>query len=357
MKRLLILSLCMLAGMAPLASFSLDYASPTSWAMAESGLALGVSPDSYKANPALLAVTESDERSFLASLQYQDQIQFSNFSQGEVNPLLVHPTSGWMLSFSAGNLAFSIENRNTLSERTQFVASTQYEGTRTTLFQFDWATRRSVLAFGVSAKAIAQSTRSLITIREQQTILDYLVETTVGTYSADDDSSNVAFGWGLLLDYDWFKMGVVSDRFAYASADDALVISIDSLLKSLDWGISLSSPTYDETNQLHLFKFETALDLLNLGSDEERELRYGLSVKLQLLPTWAVHLLVGYRESKPTPTDIVKIDMNRGFQTIGLIGQFDAIRVKLGYGFPTAWYRGNASNYNPMFLFSLVLAL
>ena len=357
MKRLILSTLLICTLMANLVSISFDYSSPSSWGMAEAGLALPFSVDSYAANPALLAITDSGDRSFLASMQYQDRLVFSNFSQNAVNPLLVNPTAGWTLSFSAGNLAFSIENRNTLSERTQFIDYTQYEGTRSTLFQFDWAVRRSVLAFGVSARALAQSTRSSIDIREQQTFLDYFVETTVGSYTANDESANVSFGWGLLLDYNFFKMGVVSDRFAYASADDALVISIDSLLKSLDWGFSLSSPTYDETNQLHLFKLESALDLLNLGSNDDRELRFGVSVKLQLLPTWSVSLLAGYREGKPTPSDLLKIDLQRGFQSFGLIGQFDAVKLNLSYGYPTAWYLDKPTNTRPMFLLSVAFAL
>lgn len=334
-----------------------SFVSASSWGMAQAGLALNFSPDSYSANPALLAISESSDRSFIASFEYQDAVIMKHFTEGAVNPFLVSPIAGWNVSFSAGNLAFSIENRNLLTQRTQFADYTQYDGRKTTLFRFDWAGKRSVLAFGVSARAFASSSRSSLIIRKEQTFLDYLVETTIGSYIANEEESNVTFGWGLLLDYDWFKMGVVSDTFASGSADEPLVISIDSLLKSLDWGFSLSSPTYDEANQLHLFKFEAALDLMNLGSDENRELRFGTSVKLQLLPQWAVHLLVGYRESKPTPSDLLRIDFSRGFQTIGLVGQLDVVRLTLNYGYPTSWYRSQPANISPKFHISLALAL
>ncbi len=151
----------------------------------------------------------------------------------------------------------------------------------------------------------------MIEIRDDRTFLDYIVETSIGRYESLNSSSNVAFGMGgLLLDYQWFKMGVVSNQFAYARADDTLIVSGgDSVLKTLDWGgFSVSSPTYDASNQLHLVKLQGgAYDFLNIGSDEDRQLRLGLSVKLQLLPTWSVSLLVGYQEDKPSPSDLLSI--------------------------------------------------
>jgi len=119
----------------------------------------------------------------------------------------------------------------------------------------------------------------------------------------------------------------------------------------------VSSPTYDASNQLHLVKLQGAYDFLNIGSDEDRQLRLGVSVKLQLLPTWSVSLLFGYQEEKPSPSDLLAISFSRGLQTISLDAQLDTLKIGLGYGYPTAWYVGSSADINPRFVISLALSL
>jgi hypothetical protein len=79
-----------------------------------------------------------------------------------------------------------------------------------------------------------------------------------------DDVSSVTFGLGILVDYQWFKMGVVSDQLAYGSADNRWW-SVWIPCEDSDWGFSFSSATYDETNRC-ICEFQGALDFVNLGS-------------------------------------------------------------------------------------------
>ncbi|MGE4453765.1 MAG: hypothetical protein AB7D92_04465 [Sphaerochaeta sp.] len=357
MKRWIVTGLLAVLSLSFLQAFPLDYASTASWGMGNAGLALDYESDSFVANPALLGLPDRMETQLLASLRYKDAIESSSWKSGEPNPLLITPVTDLTVSFSAGSLAFSLQNRNMLSNREAAGEISTYLGTMTTMFQVDWATGRSPLYFGVSVRATAASERQQIEIRDDRTFLDYLVETTIGRYEPLNTTSNVAFGMGLLLDYQWFKMGVVSNQFAYARADDTLIISGDSVLKTLDWGVAMSSPTYDRSNQLQLIKVQGAFDFLNLGSDDERQLRLGVSVKLQLLPNWSLGFLVGYQEAKPTPGDLLSLSLERGLQTIGLSAQLDTLKLSFGYGFPTSWYEGSGSTIRPTFLASLALSL
>ncbi len=357
MKRWILSGLLIVLPLYFLQAFPLDYASTASWGMGNAGLALDYESDSFVANPALLGLPDRQETQLLASLRYKDAIESSTWKSGEPNSLLIAPVTDLTVSFSAGSLAFSLQNRNMLSSREVDTDISTYLGTMHTMFQFDWATGRAPLYFGVSVRATAASERQQIEIRDDRTFLDYLVETTIGRYEPLNNASDVAFGMGLLLDYQWFKMGVVSNRFAYARADDTLIISGDSVLKTLDWGVGVSSPTYDRTNQLQLIKLQGAFDFLNLGSDEERQLRLGVSVKLQLLPNWSISFLFGYQEAKPTPADLLSLNLERGLQTVSLSARLDTLKFSIGYGFPTSWYEGSGSTVDPVFLASLALSL
>jgi hypothetical protein len=357
MKRWILAGMLAVLPLAFLQAFPLDFASTASWGMGNAGLALDYASDSFVANPALLALPGREETHLLAAFRYQDQIESTYVANNEPNPMLVQPVADWAISFSAGSLAFTVQNRNSLLDRQIESSQSIYNGHKITMFQFDWASGRAPLYFGVSVRASAESNRPMIEIRNEQTFLDYIVETTIGRYESLNSSSNVAFGMGLLLDYHWFKMGVVSNQFAYARADDTLIISGDSVLKTLDWGVSVSSPTYDASNQLHLVKVQGAFDFLNIGSDEERQLRLGISTKLQLLPNWSVSLLVGYQEEKPTPSDLLSFSFSRGLQTIALDAQLDTLTIAIGYGYPTAWYLGSSTDINPLFLVSLAVSL
>lgn len=356
-KRMMLSSLVLMLCVSAAFSLPLDLASSSSWGMANAGLSLDYESDSFLANPALLGQDKDKDTSFLASFRFQDALVASNYTLSPFATRLENPVADWSLSFISGNLAFSIQNRNSLEDRQIYSNASDYTGKRKTLFQFDWAISRSVFSFGVTARAVATSERSLVTIMDDRIFLDYFVETAVGRYEAVDDVSSVTFGVGILLDYEWFKMGVVSDQLAYGSAEQSLVISVDSLLKTLDWGFSFSSATYDGSNQLHLLKFQGALDFVNLGSDQDRQLRLGLSAKLQLLPTWSVNLQMGYSEDKPTPSDLLKVSLAQGSQTLALNAQFDTVKVSIGCSWPTVWYSKTPTSERAVLLLGATLIL
>ncbi|NLK05414.1 MAG: hypothetical protein GX315_03535, partial [Spirochaetales bacterium] len=115
MKRWMGILAVALVGAASLWALPLDNSSSSSWAMADAGLALDYFPDSFAANPALLALEGRSETSFLATVRYLDEISTTSYRQHEVNPFLQRPVADWSLSFAAGRLAFSIQNRNTLA--------------------------------------------------------------------------------------------------------------------------------------------------------------------------------------------------------------------------------------------------
>ncbi len=110
------------------------------------GLALDYESDSFVANPALLALPGREDTHLLASLRYQDQIESTYVANNEPNPRLVKPIADWTVSFSAGSLAFTVQNRNSLLDRQIESSQSIYNGHKITMFQFDWATGRAPLS-------------------------------------------------------------------------------------------------------------------------------------------------------------------------------------------------------------------
>lgn len=188
------------------------------------------------------------------------------------------------------------------------------------------------------AQALAVSRREQVEIRTDRLLFDYVVETAISRYSNVDELSQISIGMGLLLDYEWIRMGVVMDRFAYSIGDQPLLVESDQMLKSLSWGIALASPTYTAENDLHLFKVEGAVDMINLGSDEEREVRVGVSLKLQLLPGWSISLLTGYREPKKLATDLWRFSLADGTHSVGIGAELSSASLLFHFSYPTDWY-------------------
>lgn len=339
MKKRFVLGLLITCFLVSLGASALDHTDLSSIGSGSAGLAL-TSSTSFFANPAALYFRDVTDSSFYVSGSYKDYMVPSNFGDGEPNPLLESPVSDFCVSFSGRSLALTLEAHTSLSDRTVFADYTTYAAKSSTLFQLDWAVGSQKIAFGLSLRAVSFSERSPILVRDDYTIGDYFVETVLGKYETLEEDAIVSAGLGLLLNYDWFKMGVTSDAFAFAQGDDALAISSESLFKTLRWGFALSSPTYDRTNQLNLFKFESALDLCNIGNLETREVRFGLDIKLQLLPFWSVSLNNGYREMKPEIGDFFAIVPENGIHTIGLGIQLNRVSIDLAAFIPLDWYMG-----------------
>ncbi len=313
-------------------------------AMGSAGVALASSPSSFLFNPALLYVRKQEKSFFTLTGSYHDSIQPANFQDNLANPLMQNPFTHLSVSFSGNNVALTLQNQVSLNDREEGSGFTRYRGRTDTLLQLDWATGRSFFAFGLNVKALAVSERYPLDLSHDRIISDFIVQTTLGKFENRESEAFISVGIGLLLDYDWFKMGVTSENFAYALGAGSLQISADAILKTLDWGFSFSSPTYDSDNILHLFKLQAALDLVDLWSEEHREIRMGFDLKLQLLPSWSVSLKSGYREEKTISGDLLRFDFSKGTHTMGLSAQLGAFTLDLAFEVPIARYRGDSSD-------------
>lgn len=335
-----------------LPALSLDGHGQYAGAMGRAGLALGLGEDSFFANPALLGLSSRVERTFLGTLGFSDDLADHG---GRFR--FERPQADGSVSFMTKNLALTIESRSILEEHQDFGAYSTYRGDKLTLLQLDWAFGRGPLSLGVRAQAIATSVRSEVTLNSDQLLLDYFIQSAIARYESVADRSSVSFGLGLLLDYEWIAMGVVAGQFAYSTGEEPLIMDSDSLLKTLSWGLSLSSPTYNASNELRLLRVQGALDLVNLGSDEHREARAGLSVKLQLLPDWSLSLLSGYRESKRKAGDLIRFSAEEGRHSIGIGGELGNAELLLFYEYPTAWYTNSAATTSSTLSVSLSIRL
>jgi hypothetical protein len=343
MKKGLFVGLLFFFGLSVLGSYPLDHTDISTVGSASAGLAL-ISTTSSFANPASLYFRDITDSSFYVSGSYHDSIVPSNFTNGEANPLLEAPVSDFCISFSGRSLALTLETQTSLDDRTVDTDSTSYVANASTLFQLDWAVGWRTVALGLSLRAISYSERSPVIVRDSHTVTDYFVGTVLGKYEKLEDASLVSVGLGLLLNYDWFKMGLTSDAFAYAEGDDSLSISSESLFKTLRWGFAFSSPTYDRSNQLNLFKVESALDLCDIGDSDTREIRFGMDLKLQLLPFYSVSLKTGYRETKPSLSNFFGIVPENGSHTIGISAELDRFAIDLATSIPLELYMGTGDD-------------
>ena len=344
MKRFLLALVCMALSIPSLFSYPLLQAERGTIAMGSAGVALSASPSSFFYNPALLYTGASEKGFFSLTGSYHNSIRPANFRDQLQNPLMQNPFTFLSATFSGTNVALTLQNQISLKDRKDLSGLTRYRGLTHTLLQLDWATGRSAFAFGVNVKALSVSERNPIDIRNDRILADFVVQTALGRFELLENEALISVGFGLLLDYDWFKMGITSNNFAFASGSDPLVISADEIYKTLDWGFSFSTPTYDSNNLLHLLKLQTALDFVDLGSEDTRELRAGFDLKLQLLPTWSVSLKSGYREKKKLPSDLLKFDITQGIHTLGLGARLGAFTIDLAFEIPIDWYRGKTDD-------------
>ncbi len=314
------------------------------WAFGGVRLALNSDPDSYLGNPAFLAEVDRKPRAFVVAAGYEGSPKFWEFDE---------PAVSLGLSFTAGRLAFTISNTSFIEQQ----GVETYSGVRTNLFQFDWAIGRKTSFLGFRAQVEAAAERRDMSFRPNLIWSDYLFESNFGRYEPIDQGGLISFGVYYLLDYSWIKMAVVSTHFASSASDEALNISFDSLLNSLGWGLSVETPTYTERNELRLVKARFGLDFANLGSTTEREFRFGASVTLQLLPTYDISLIVGYREAKNDATDWLGFDVEAGYQTQALALKFNTLKIVIGYGFPTAYYTKGVTSLKAKTLIGLRLFL
>ena len=340
-KRLLFLTSVVVLILFPLSAKS---ATQTMWAFGQARFALNTESDSFLGNPAFLADSERKNRSFIISSSFEDSAQSWNFEEPVVN---------LGLSFTAGRMAFSMINISSVEE----VGEYTYDGERATLFQFDFALGRPPFFVGFTAQVEGLSERKEMVYRPELIWSDYFVETNFGRYESIEQIGSISFGLSLLLDYSWIKMAFVSTKFASSDTSETLNISFDSLLQSLGWGLALETPTYNERNELHLFKARAAIDLANLGSSEDRELRMGASLTLQLLPTYDISIILGYHEKKKEAIDWLGLKFEQGSQTQALEVTFNTVKIILGYEFPTAWYLGKTSTQTAKGLVGLRLFL
>lgn len=344
------LTLCVL--LPSLFALALDGYGTYASAMGGAGLALPLAPDSFFANPALLGSERTKTRSLIATTGFGDELA----SYGK-HFRFEYPQADGSITFLAKRLALTIQSRTIFENYLDFGSYSTYDGLKLTLFELDWAWGLGPLSLGLRAQAVATSARGDIQLNADQILLDYLVQSAIARYDNVEERATINFGFGLLLDYDWIAIGVVVDQFAYSRGEESLALDSDSLIKSLGWGLSLSSPTYTADNDLHLFKVQGALDLVNLGSDENREIRVGLSAKLQLLPDWSVSFLTGYREVKTQAGDLIKISPSNGRHSIGLGGELGNAELLLLYEYPTAWYTQSPTAEASTLSFSLSIQL
>ena len=351
-KVMVIFALALATLLPGLPALALDGHGQYAGAMGRAGLALNLGADSFFANPALLGLSSRAERTFIGSFGFGDDLVDHG---GQFR--FERPQTDGSITFMAKNLALTIESRTTFEEHQDFGSYSTYRGDKLTLLELDWAFGTGPISLGVRAQLVATSVRGEVTLNNDQLILDSFIQSAIARYESVGELSSVNFGLGLLLDYEWIAMGVVVGQFAYSTGEAPLTRDGDSLLKTLSWGLSLSSPTYNASNELRLFRAQGALDLVNLGSNETREARAGLSVKLQLLPDWSVSLLTGYRELKKQASDLIRISIEEGWHSIGLGGELGNAELLVLYEYPTAWYTNSAATALSTLSFSVSIRL
>lgn len=300
-----------------------------------SGIATSGEYASMFANPASL--TASTEGFYL-------QGYYGDYAQSGL-PLVYLPNSGLVASFCGTNLAFSADFRNNLSDRVAGTDGDTYKAINTTRLQLDLAYTFHWFSIGASVRATTYMGRSPVSLGNGQRLFDYMVESLFKRYDQNSGASEFSAGLGILLDYDWLKVALVSSKFASVTTDGAMAFSLNELYKSLGVGCTFSTPVFNKEGELNLMRLLVSGELVDMGDSEKSKANVGLLLRFQFLPDYQMELRTGYTE--PKGGNAFSNHFTEASQTFGLGLTLGPVRLDGGITLPIAWYYGDRSHPIP----------
>ncbi|MFA6706871.1 MAG: hypothetical protein WCR91_03140 [Sphaerochaetaceae bacterium] len=294
-------------------------------AMGSAGVALTGTYGSLSINPASLLYQEETE--FLITASAGDAIIPYDIQSGAL-------LSGWQLPrnmiralFNSKYAALSIELEYLLSERNVFADYVAFKANSRSRLQLNVAYGNENVAAGLFAIGGTTLERT-VELTEGGAPFDYLQQTFFERYYPVAGSQFFSTGAGLLVSYQMISLGLATDslfRMDYVSNE--LVLELGSLIDDLTVGLGFKTPVYDKENELNRIVFSAAVDISNIGSETERELRIGSELLIQLISDYGIAIRFGYREQKPKFSSLFSFSTLNGMGTFGLGAQLGSFEL------------------------------
>lgn len=338
----ILLCLCLpIAGLTAVGSYPERFFDLRTESMGFAGVALYDSTGSIYLNPASLYF--QSENQFLLFSDFGTSVVPSDFTDGALLPFFQNPTNRLQAIFSNRYLAFSLGLGYSLEDRTEDTSegTVKFKGLNSSELQLNISYGSEMVSLGFFARGGSTMERSSIVLGVDSAFIDYIQGTFLEKYVPIADQQFFTTGAGLLLRYKWISMGVVTDSlFVMDYSSNEMMLEAGALLDTLSFGIALSTPTYGFYDELNLFVFTTCFDVANLGDDDNREIRMGMELCLQLLPEYKISLRYGYHESRSSISRIFSLDGSDGMTSFGVDVLLDRLCAQVTAQIPLSMYDG-----------------
>lgn len=289
-----------------------------SLSMGSAGIALTEANGTFLRNPAVLH--RRVDPLFRIGARYSETID-GNSPPADPIPWIQMPTTALEMLFSNRFVALSIGLGNVLQDRTIDGSELHFTAFNESRLQLTAAYGWQTISLGLFAQGGNRTDRKVV-IREGNALTDYLTRTYLERYDENTaDGQFFSSGVGLLLSYQWVSIGLMTDSlFNMDYETNELVLDIADVFDGAALGIAVSSPVFNEDDELNRIVLNAVFDAVDLGSTDLRTVRFGLEGKVQFLSNLWVAARTGYWEFRPADEALFAID-GSGMLTFGLGGR------------------------------------
>ncbi|MDC7250516.1 MAG: hypothetical protein PQJ49_11420 [Sphaerochaetaceae bacterium] len=261
----------------------------------------GLADVSSNSNPANIASRSEDDPSLRTYFSIQEDLEIDELSSSL--GFFQYPTMRLGAQVYGSNLSLTLNNDSYLEDREYTSDGLEYTGYNKFILQLDWGYKINNFDFGMRLKGGSVTRRSNFELRSNFFFLtDYIVNTFFSNYTSLSNSDFFSLGFALRFNAnDNLSLAIMSDSdLDLSSSDD----TIYSYLQGISLGATYTSNLYTSTNQLNPFVYKFSIDILDIGDEDNRELRFGNEIRMQLSNNNSIAFRAGYYEDKETIADL-----------------------------------------------------
>lgn len=330
MKKI-ILGLTIILFLTPLYSSEQDIISQNTLGMGNAGLAdvSGVS------NPANLGSRGEGAPSLITDFTFMESLK-PNLITSPIG-LFQYPTISMGVTVFGTNLSLALNIDSSLEDREYYDSILHYTGYNKFTLQLDWGYRLNSFDFGMRLKGGSSTQRNNFELRDNVFFIpDYIVNSFLSTYYPLSGSDFFSLGFAL-------RLNVSSNLSAAIMSESDLDLStssdnITSYLKGASLGFTYISNIYTSTNRLNTFVYKASIDLIKIGDADNRELRMGNELKMQLGDNRSLAFRAGYYETKETIAKIFTFNSDEGVSTFAFAYNSNDFDLSLSLFLPIKSY-------------------
>ncbi len=294
----------------------------------------GLADVSSNANPANIANRTEEDPSLRTYFSFQEDLEADLLSSDL--GFFQYPTMSMGVQIYGSNLSLTLNNDSYLEDREYTSDGLEYTGYSKFILQLDWGYKINSVNFGMRLKGGSVSRRTNFELRSNLFFIpDYIVNTFFSNYSSLSNYDFFSLGFALMFKAnDNLTLAIMSDSdLDLSSSDDTLY----SYLQGTSLGATFTSNLYTSTNQLNPFVYKFSIDILDIGDEDNRELRFGNEIKLQLSNDNSIAFRAGYYEDKETIADLFTFS-DEGVTTYAVAYDSSDYAASLLFYLPVASY-------------------